>query len=1116
MQQLVTPNERQRSAPEPASALSTVPRDVVGVAAPVVTADSIAPVASAPVATTGSSVLLHLAPAGESSARHARKAADGGADERDSRQQQQGHGKALPAAPSKVTSAQLAEVVQASKKQRDVARAAAAAAAEADEDAGMPGAGAPEAVDGAKLNRAIKAAVAAAKIVGYSPASAAGAGKGGKGGRKDADLPAADVDTELDEPELASTTEPSSEEGGATSFASALQTLRALSTLVSAAAGPVTQPGLPAPPVSDSVVHLTAMAPHTCRQLMGALQAFIMHATGIQGLLPSQESGKGCSAEASAAWSRRCTAVLCGLECALISVTVMAVPDIDRRIITDDAVAAILKLMAAHIQSHVLPCFDPLDAYWSKASSFMSSADPGTLSGAGSKAGAGRGKKGKAKAADDGIIDMDEEEDDDGEHAGAGAGAGRATAPVSASTAPIKVTKAMLSAAQEKLKPILLALAAVMERFAPLARAVPLGEELVSRLLQISLSAATQTAVYNTSAAVLQSKGSSSGSSEAAKSALAVSAVGVVHALFELQSSDSTSSTARFAIVSALANGFITAGSSKKYRRGFTVAPSVPKLVSGVTSGSGEQGTGAGSSDVISVHACTAILLHLVHAAAVLPSPAECNAADGVKVSVAEPAADVAAAGKAGKKRKGVPSAEEPVPAATQVSKKERGKKGAAVEEDEDMQVIEETTSSKAKKGKGKASAVAAVENAPSPATGAGKGKKGTSAPVAPSSKPSKRGAKSKAQEPEGEEENDEMEIVPEHAEQGKTSVSTAALVPSSGPVPPSLGYSQCVELAKRYVAYILSWSDAKIRQGGTGTTADEDDPRAVLRRLVEDLLSLLELPEWPAASLLLDLVVRGLRTRVLAIVPPPPAQAGQAPTATPAIQPGTDKVAAHAAGILGLVVPRLLQLRSFAGTSSITLPDANPPSPQGQVFVDRPEDEATMAAVKYNCQCGFGNILGRRFIYCDTCSYAHHFMCVGLPEVDGYASSQWDCDDCVLRKTVLQQQATAREFAIGKTIGHGKTAPVPTVGASTAAGVGAAVAAPREIKGDGDQDMETVQNSPAKKTTPEEDSAVAMLTGLSTGKLCCSTVFATANDDSCISCSSGAADAQPCRCKVA
>lgn len=177
-------------------------------------------------------------------------------------------------------------------------------------------------------------------------------------------------------------------------------------------------------------------------------------------------------------------------------------------------------------------------------------------------------------------------------------------------------------------------------------------------------------------------------------------------------------------------------------------------------------------------------------------------------------------------------------------------------------------------------------------------------------------------------------------AEVAAAPAASAALAPAKRSH--SKGYTDVARLADYYLGCLFGRLPGE--PGGVVAVDDECDPRLVIRRLLDDLLELFDLPEWPVAELLLQRAAVMLVERLS----PRPAITGAAAAAT----------ATLAVQLLGSILPRLQLSRCYALENPLRIPGpfASTKSVLGPLST---QDDAV-------CLCGRGPVTGSWMLDCD------------------------------------------------------------------------------------------------------------------------------------------------------
>jgi len=148
----------------------------------------------------------------------------------------------------------------------------------------------------------------------------------------------------------------------------------------------------------------------------------------------------------------------------------------------------------------------------------------------------------------------------------------------------------------------------------------------------------------------------------------------------------------------------------------------------------------------------------------------------------------------------------------------------------------------------------------------------------------------------------------------------------------------------------------------------DECDPRLVLRRLLDDLIELFDLPEWPIAELLLQRAVVMLVDRIS------PRSLGASVSPAAATITAERATAMLSVQLLGSILPRLQVSRAYAHENVLRLPGPCAAPTLAMAGSIGPSDSQEDAV----CLCGRGAITGTWMLDCDRCHRWFHGSCVG------------------------------------------------------------------------------------------------------------------------------------------
>jgi len=775
----------------------------------------------------------------------------------------------------------------------------------------------------------------------------------------------------------------------------------------------------------------------TIISLVSSLQRYVSNAQRNKGLLlnllsssADASSSVSASTSVSAISNSDLPLVSCGLEAAYCAVLLMSAPGIDRRVISEQLLSDVIKLTRFQVSTNIVPCYDAFDSFWRSAG--LSSSGQGIGKGKQGKQSKKQStKKGSLKVNEGEDLDLesdfdissDAEEEDDASKIEAKDSGIEANDSASKSLGVLQATPKLMASALSLMRPILLQLCRLVEQLGTLVENVPnLSSGMVSSLEELSLLASTQTSGRSedsiaptksrkTSGNVALSIAASSG--HGVEGALQLAAMALLQAVFERYI------PSRRQVFADLVAAQVKVTGGKKARRDFiaisqltkphlagaeTVGASASNIASSTVSMAKKAALEAkslfdpklpGGSEfqgkTTRVSACTALALHLIHSAAALPTNEEIQKISSLPVKVKSEA--TTSAGQQSLSKQALPS-----------TAKEAA--GAPAPENDNMNVSVKQTPKVADKS----TKVVVAVSATSSKEGQGRGRK--------------RGAFIESTEAE------EVTSVITNA-----SVVVATTPAASPPIPhlnpsalaisttmtssgvkstqqPSAGFQSCRSLCQLYVHGIVSWCDRRLKGESTmlSTAADTEDPKFVLRRFADDLLNLLDMPEWPAAELMLNYLTFELVNRMseagsgggTPFASTPQAITSVSNTLGPASK-GAKNMASLAVLILGTIVSRIQLCRSYAKKHVIALPPPLPERPAGSV----PHDEGETVA----CICGKSDTQEGVFhISCDSCYLWFHGACVGIIEGEFEESDKWFCDDCRMRSQVkiLSERAAA------------------------------------------------------------------------------------------------------------
>ena len=192
-------------------------------------------------------------------------------------------------------------------------------------------------------------------------------------------------------------------------------------------------------------------------------------------------------------------------------------------------------------------------------------------------------------------------------------------------------------------------------------------------------------------------------------------------------------------------------------------------------------------------------------------------------------------------------------------------------------------------------------------------------------------------------------------------------------------GLQGCVAVCNQFTSQMLQRCARKGEEGGAS------EFRPILSNLIDDLLLVRHLPEYPAAGMLLLYLSHRLGSDLLRASSAAKNQVEATYLAT----------AMDAFGKITSAVAGSLQRNRENPFKLPESMDLCAPSPEPREEINR-------------CFCGRGN-LDTFMVDCDRCHSWHHGSCVGITK--DTVPDSWLCDDCTLQTTVVEQ---AKVFARG------------------------------------------------------------------------------------------------------
>jgi cohesin loading factor subunit SCC2 len=192
-------------------------------------------------------------------------------------------------------------------------------------------------------------------------------------------------------------------------------------------------------------------------------------------------------------------------------------------------------------------------------------------------------------------------------------------------------------------------------------------------------------------------------------------------------------------------------------------------------------------------------------------------------------------------------------------------------------------------------------------------------------------------------------------------------------------GLRSCVSVADTFVTCFL-----KRCTKSKGDNAIEY--RAVLLNMVEDLLLLLIIPEYPAAELLLSALQRRLNQDLT--------------LASPVFGSSVNGAASTEASYLHFAF-EVLGKMCVVQTRILATARDKPLRPQ-MADVPMSNSSTNEQDVKCHCQSSHTDVL---LVQCDHCNTLMHGPCVGLPDKESLPEDEWLCDSCLLGRIVRREQ---------------------------------------------------------------------------------------------------------------
>lgn len=769
-----------------------------------------------------------------------------------------------------------------------------------------------------------------------------------------------------------------------------LKQLRHLSHILEVCVGPIDTPGVVPRPTKESTEYIRTIPVSTVQQLLHTLQEYIQKGMNLRGILPLNRNAGAPPApctlkEEQSIAGINITTIATAFEASLIALLIMSTPNIDGILVSEDLLSSIIRLTRFHAFAHILPCYDALDATWQRNPNEPTEEENATQEGtsrtvtvsslSSSSTRKLRNSTGKKIRYTSDILEDDDNNDDeddvdmvdDTDHS-----------PV----APVKVTAAMLATAQKRVRPILLQMCHVIDRLQPIITQIRLGEAMIEVVSELALVTATQTTAIPTRPprrTVSRRKKTDTGivtpiTIHGAENTLQGSSMVLLQCIFERYSES------RKYIINDLSMTHVRLTAGKRFVRDFVIASTLPRphLPSASSTGTGSIGSGTtildgantntssatNDNSSVSIHSCTALILHLIHCSVTLPTTDEIKNATTV-------------------------------PENSTLMKVDKDDKPDEEDEEEEE----------------------ATNNTGSSSKGTKRGKQKSLTTKASSSSSSSKGNDKKRNKTTSDNEDETMKD--ENKPPSETVITPTVIDKSTNEagnpkptVPVTEGYRTAIRLSQQYALNIFRWCEQKIR-GETvvnasssltvstplPTFAEDEDPRIVLRRFVDDLCQIIDIPEWPGAEILLSQLLSFIVNKIKATTTLPTGSGIITNATTTATVTNADRtLSTLCVSLLSPIVVRLQACQSFARRHTLELP---PPLPE-PTDNDTDDDQRTS---EMGCACNREAITGAFHVACDVCHKWFHGACVGIIDGELLEDDFWSCDDCCMRSQIRLQQ---------------------------------------------------------------------------------------------------------------
>lgn len=217
----------------------------------------------------------------------------------------------------------------------------------------------------------------------------------------------------------------------------------------------------------------------------------------------------------------------------------------------------------------------------------------------------------------------------------------------------------------------------------------------------------------------------------------------------------------------------------------------------------------------------------------------------------------------------------------------------------------------------------------------------------------------------------------------------------SSGATPTMTAYDAMLQPARTFIRRFL---ERAVRKD------EEMDYQKVFRYFVEDVLTVLPLPDWPAAEPVLRSVVNALTH----ILPHAGSKTEQPRSATTLALDLIGKVLYSIEAARGKITAFSMEVSTDTPTPTPTTTTKKTRPGTPAVNPDGRPGESSEETI--GCECGIRVNDGSFMLDCDSCHQWYHGACVAVTLAAAQTSKSWLCDRCQIRRQVgVQRQLLAK-----------------------------------------------------------------------------------------------------------